>query len=319
MADQEITELTEDLVPSLTDLAVIEEDPTGTPTTKSVEAGRLLALQGVIPGGRLTLTSGSPVTNSDVVGATTVYYTSYLSNTIQLYDGNSWKTVSFTEKSIALGTVTSALPYDVFGYLSSGTLALEKLAWTSATARATALTRQDGRVVKSGNATRLYLGTFYTTSTTTTEDSEAKRFLWNMYNRIPRPLNKQETTSSWTTNTGTIRQANASSANKVEIIIGVAYDEIDINVLTSCTGSGYGVVGIGEDTTTAFTTSGYYQGGGGASGIEWFVFSANLRKIPAAGYHYYSWNELTNGVNVTLYGGTGANNFRAGIFGKVMA
>lgn len=270
---------------------------------------------------RLTLESGVPLSTSDQTAKTTMYCTPYKGNQIALYDGSStWTTYTSAQFSLALGTLTSGLPYDVFCYNNAGTPTLEFTAWTNGTTRATALTTQDGVLVKSGTTTRRYLGTFYTTSTTATEDSESKRFVYNYYNRLPRPLNKQETTSSWTTNTGTVRQANANTANKVEVIIGVAEDEIDLNVLSSCTGSGYGFVGVGEDTTSAFTTSGYYQGGGGASGSEWFVFSANLRKIPAVGYHYYSWNEVTNTVsNTTFYGGTGANLYRGGIFGKVLA
>ena len=44
---------------------------------------------------------------------------------------------------LALGTLTSGKPYDVFGYISGGALALELLAWTNDTTRATAVTLQD--------------------------------------------------------------------------------------------------------------------------------------------------------------------------------
>lgn len=267
---------------------------------------------------RLTLETGVPISTSDQTGKTTIYCTPYLGNQIALYDGSStWTTYSSAEFSLALGTLTSGLPYDVFCYNNSGTPTLEFTAWTNGTTRATALTRQNGILVKSGSTTRRYLGTFYTTATTTTEDSEAKRFLYNYYNRRPRTLNKQETTTSWTYNSSTIHQANASTANKVEVIMGVAEDVLSVSVLTSATGSGFGYVGIGEDSTSTFTTSGYYQGGGGASGSEWFVFSAYLRKIPAVGYHYYSWNERTTTAVVTFWGGTSTDNWRAGIFGEI--
>ena len=50
-----------------------------------------------------------------------------------------------TPHSLALGTLTSGKNYDVFGYVSGGALTLESLVWTSDTARATAVTLQDGR------------------------------------------------------------------------------------------------------------------------------------------------------------------------------
>lgn len=173
-----------------------------------------------VPGGRLTLTSGTPVTTADVTGATSVYYTPYVHNKIALWNGVYWQVVEFTETTLALGTITSGLPYDVFGYLSSGALALEKLAWTNTTTRATGISLQDGRYCKTGDKTRLYLGTFYTTSTTQTEDSAAKRDLFNMYNRVVKQLQKSSasghtyTTTSW-------RAWNNDTANKFEFIAGL--------------------------------------------------------------------------------------------------
>jgi hypothetical protein len=137
---------------------------------------------------RLTLTTAVPVTTSDVTGATTIYCTPFNGNSIALYDGTNWNLRQSAEFSIALGTLTSGKPYDVFCYDNSGTPTLELLAWTNDTTRATALTRQDGILCKSGALTRRYLGSFYTTSTTTTEDSFVKRYLFNYYNRVEKPL-----------------------------------------------------------------------------------------------------------------------------------
>lgn len=165
--------------------------------------GSDFAQHAIIPGGRLTLTSGTPVTTSDVTGATSIYYTPYVSNVISLWTGARWQPIEFSEYTLALGTLSSGKPYDVFAYLSSGALACEVLVWTNDTTRATAITLQDGRYCKSGAKDRLYLGTFYTTATTTTEDSLAKRFLWNMYNRTPKaclsPTGASHSGSGWNT------------------------------------------------------------------------------------------------------------------------
>ncbi|MFZ1043903.1 MAG: hypothetical protein WAN58_21585, partial [Anaerolineales bacterium] len=62
--------------------------------------------------GRLTLTSGTPVTTSDVIGATNIYYTPYKGTKIGLYDGSStWNIVTFAETSLPLGTLTNGLTY----------------------------------------------------------------------------------------------------------------------------------------------------------------------------------------------------------------
>ena len=178
--------------------------------------GSDFAQHAIIPGGRLTLTSGTPVTTSDVTGATSIYYTPYVSNVISLWTGARWQPVEFSEYTLALGTLSSGKPYDVFAYLSSGALACEVLVWTNDTTRATAITIQDGRYCKSGDKTRLYLGTFYTTATTTTEDSAAKRYLFNAYNRVQKNTFSAEGTShaiqsvgprQWNNGSGTLPQS----------------------------------------------------------------------------------------------------------------
>jgi hypothetical protein len=137
---------------------------------------------------RLTLTSGVPVTTSDVVSATTLYCTPYNGNAIGLYSGSVWNIRASSEFQIALAALTVGRPYDVFCYDNAGTPTLEVLAWTNTTTRATALTTQDGVLVKTGATTRRYLGTFYTTAANMTEDSAAKRYLENYYNTVDRVL-----------------------------------------------------------------------------------------------------------------------------------
>lgn len=104
--------------------------------------------------GRLTLTSGTPVTTSDVSNATAIYFTPFHGNKISLYNGSVWQLLSFSEISLALGTISSGTNYDVFAYNNSGTVALDSIvAWTNDTTRATALALQDGIYVKSGALT----------------------------------------------------------------------------------------------------------------------------------------------------------------------
>src|SRR5690349_4057044 len=139
---------------------------------------------------RLTLETGVPVSTTDQTGKTTVYLTPYTGNRLALFNGTSWGLYSLAaDKSLALGTLTNAKNYDIFGYDSSGTVTLElSAAWTNDTTRADALTTQDGILVKSGALTRRYLGTIRTTSTTTTEDSLTKRYVFNRSNQVLRAM-----------------------------------------------------------------------------------------------------------------------------------
>ncbi len=213
---------------------------------------RLVALQTVRPGGRLTLTSGTPVTLSDVTGATSLYYTPYEHDVIPLWDGTDWRFVKFTEKTLALGTLTRTVGYDVFGYLSGGDLALELLAWSSATARATGITLQDGMSCKAGDHSRLYLGSFMPRSAATTEDSAQYRMLWNMYNRTAKAFSLSLNTYH-TYTTATVRYFNNVTTYGM-CMVGLA-DAVTLTI--RCTGlrrsGGVGSVGIGLNTTIALT------------------------------------------------------------------
>jgi hypothetical protein len=282
---------------------------------------------GQICQGRLTLTSGTPVTTADVTGATSVYFTPYGGNRVGLYTSSQWKLYTFTEVTLALGTLTNDLPYDVFLYDSSGTLTLEAVAWTSKTARATALTTQDGVLVKTGSTNKRYLGTFHTTATTTTEDSFAKRLLWNYYNRVPRALRRLESTGSWNYTTLTWRQANSSTSNQVAVVIGVAESPVSLRLAVPCSnGTGgtaiYGFVAIGENSTSAPHASCSILPGtnSGAGAFASGGASSQLDVYPAIGYSFYAWLEqATAGTGTTTFYGTNANTGTSSFTGAVLA
>lgn len=328
-----LTGLTEQSAPTLDDLAYIVDDPAGTPLSNKLSLtrlGGLLARNAV--GGRLTLTSGTPVTTADVSAATSVFFTPYSASQwaglVSLYDGTRWRLYTFTERTLALGTLTANLPYDIFLYDNAGTLTLESLAWSSETARATALTTQDGIYVKTGATTRRYLGTFRTTSTTQTEDSGTKRFLWNYYNRRDRPLRRQETTATWTyTVANAWRQANAAAANQLDLVVGVLEDPIELEVLgghSAAAVASSAAAGIGEDSTTvlmAGVTLMRVTNGITADG-EVVSLRAAFRGFPASvGKHSYTWIERVNTTTTnTFYGdqtGTTATLNRTGMFGII--
>lgn len=146
--------------------------------------------------GRLTLESGVPISTTDQTAKMNVFFTPHNGNRLGLFDGTSWKQFTFSELTLALGTLTADKPYDVFVFDNSGTLTLEfSAAWTNDTTRADAITLQDGVWVKSGATTRLLLGSIYTTTTTQTEDSASKRYVGNVYNRTWRQLILSDATS----------------------------------------------------------------------------------------------------------------------------
>lgn len=169
------------------------------------------AMRAVIPGGRLSLEAGVPVSATDQSSVETIRYVSYVHNVVPLWDGVEWVPITFTETALALGTLISARPYDVFAFLSDGALALELLAWTNNTTRATAVTLQDGRYCKSGDKSRLLLGSFYSSSTTATMDTAQRRFVSNAYNQVPRRMFASVPGES--TSSGTIAEIDNTGAD----------------------------------------------------------------------------------------------------------
>ena len=114
---------------------------------------------------RLTTETGVSVSTSDRIAQSTLYFTPHAGNQIALYNGTSWSVYVSAEISLALTGLTSGKNYDVFAYWTGSAVALElSTAWTSDTARATALVRQDGIWAKSGTLTRRYVGTIRATA-----------------------------------------------------------------------------------------------------------------------------------------------------------
>lgn len=102
--------------------------------------------------------------------------------------GREWKTITFSEKSLAIAAAVGGLCYDVWGSIVNGTLSLSMDAWTSGTARVLAPSRVDGVWVHGRNYAKRYLGTFYCYSNGLTSDAQATRYLFNCDNRVSRRL-----------------------------------------------------------------------------------------------------------------------------------
>ena len=239
--------------------------------------------------GMLTLTSGLPITTADVTAATSVKFTPYGGNRVALYTGSVWVIRTFSELSLAVAA-TTATNYDDFIYDNAGTVAIESLAWTNDTTRATAITYQDGVWIKSGDATRRYVGSHRTTAVSgQTEDSFSNRLLFRMQ-QIPRPLRCRISTASWTYATNTLRPPNADSAvgsTRVTFLRGLNEKPVTMRATSACNvnsalGWGRAKTGIGLDSTT--TDSSYLIG----SQIMGIDGSFNTEARPVAVYEEYT-------------------------------
>ena len=275
--------------------------------TEAYDGATDFASRGVCDG-RLTTESGVAVSTTNRQAQSTLYLTPYNGNKLGLFNGSTWDEYKFSETSLALSGLTSGTVYDVFAYYDGGAPALSLTAWSSATARATALVLQDGVYVKSGATGYLYLGTICATSSTTTEDSfgvgnsyGGKRYVYNHFNRVPRRCFITYTTShTQTAGTGT-RQWNADPIAQIDMVLG--HDQFIQFNLQGIIGSSAGpsipvaLTGLGIDSTTATNLTTY------TPTLQEYSASASRCQPITAGKHFVSMNQRTTVANATYLAG----------------
>ena|SRR3990167_733402 len=255
--------------------------------------------------GRLTLASLGAMTLVDQLAKTTIYFTPYKGDRIAIYDGSLWNIMTFAEISVSVPATTNT-PFDIFAYNNGGTLALETTNWTNDTTRATALVLQDGVYVRSGGTTRRYIGTGRTTGVSgQCEDSLAKRFLWNYYNRVDRYMERNEATEH-TYTTASFRQWNNAALTKAEFIVGIVEDPIlafgSVRMFTLA-GSSVRWVNIGFNSQTVRMNA----ASNGQDDVALYVLNANPDyagmthgvEFPTIGYNYL--NIIEYGNSETTY------------------
>lgn len=249
-----------------------------------------------------TATPSSTNTSTDVVtfGSATGWGTGSIvraaataggltAGTDYFYNANSSTTGTFhtTLANALAGTPKVDLTANVTQALTAASM--ELLAWSSDSARATGIVEQNGVWVKSGDATRRLVATIRTTSTTTTEDSAAKRFVGGVDFPVPRRLftcpgyvddNANTTYSVTVTSFG---DANGGTGNKCEFVAALSGVYADI----LCQGqgsipSGSMQVGIGQDTSSTAKVYGVIAVSG--------TLNVTCRRGDhfAAGYHYFA-------------------------------
>lgn len=268
--------------------------------------------QPAINGGRLSLVSGSPL--ADASNAGTLYWVPYKSSYIALYNGVRWLAINAGEKSLAL-TLTSGKVYDVFGYLnSSGTLALETLVWSSTTARATNLTTQDGCYVKSGDATRRYLGTIYASGTNQCTHDSTIGGVWNADNQVSWTGRIRPTGSTHTYTTATVREWQGSTTNglsRVTYVCGLPSDVLATGAATA-TNSNVSAAfspGLGYDSSTTPSGTNGLVNQQTSNCYAMFAFSDSRDCAVGVHSHRLLQTSQATGTTTWLDGGSGAGYF----------
>ena len=184
--------------------------------------------------GRLTLSTGVPVTMADVASSATVYFTPHIGNRIALYVENyGWRNYQFAELSIDISGVAAKR---IWIFLSMIMRARSPWTWKNGAMTLCGLLLWSARTEFWSRTVRLLiaiLGTCRTFNTGVCRDIEANRYLWNYYNRVEKHLLVKDATDSWTyTTADTWRAMNTSNNNRVSVVIG--WDEVLVKFSASC-------------------------------------------------------------------------------------
>ena len=259
---------------------------------------------------RITLTAGTPITASDVTAATTVYVSPLVGNRCALFDGvGTWNLRNSSEMNLSLGSDAANTNYDLFAYDASGTITLQRLAWSTNGARATDLTTQDGVLVRIGATTARYLGTYRTTGVAgQTEDSMRQRFVYNWVQPATRQVRREETVASWTGANTTFRQANSNTLNAIGVVAGQVGGALSLALLAHVEATTTGTqaaLSIGEDSTlTSVSGCGIGSRKAQVAGAEFQVMTTCAIFV-SVGYHTYQWLERVSAQTATWSGTLG--------------
>lgn len=202
--------------------------------------------------------------------------------------------------------VPASTVLDIFTYWTGTAVKLEMVKWTNATTRAIALAKENGIDVKTGDATRRYIGTIATSSAAgQTEDSCLNRLVWNAYNRIPRVFKITESTVSWSYASAVWRPWNNNTANRVNFVNGLIETFLEAKMHGQIWNTA-GYVGLGLDKTNGNDAPVYTY----ASNVA----VAQYNGYPGLGLHYLQVVEYASG-SCTFYGNGIANG--VGVSGAV--
>jgi hypothetical protein len=254
---------------------------------------------GLLAGGRLTLTSGTAVTTTDVTSATAaLYYAPYKHDRIALWNGSRWTTWQFSNMSTTmLSGGTTGQIFDIFLDWNSGSpgFTFGGYAWSSGTSRPDSnLVRQNGIWCHSGTLTSRYLGTVRLSANGTLTDTATQRFVWNYYNRVPRALYRTNSTSH-TYSSATYREWDGLTTEILEFVVGFNEDAVDIDLnadqqfpATSSIFTAYAGIGLDSTSTPQFNVGRSMVASN--IGTNRFALGGQMTlptsTISTSGYHY---------------------------------
>lgn len=238
---------------------------TGTAATAVWTAVNASTAASVVPApqGYLTPSSGVPIIPSDVVSATSIFYTPYVGNLVPIYNGSSFNPTVFSELQLTLVAAHAASNiYDVFVFNNSGVpTVVTGPSWSAGTggsitpgssvrgtgAGGTSLSRINGLNTnavqitgRNGSTTftinanlATYVGTIFMDTTNgqvtchRSVGQSRKWGIWNAFNRATITLSVTDPTANWNNVSASIRQSNGGATNTLTVLQGLTEEIMD--------------------------------------------------------------------------------------------
>ena len=289
----------------------------------------------ITPGGRMTLTSGSPTLGSTgVIAATSVYYDPYLSGMVPVWTGGYWTPYQFNELTMLLSDATQSPTaavanacYDAFVWSNgAGSLVFSRgPTWVTQTSRGYTLNRVQGMLTNPTNIPNgplagygLYVGTLCTDSTGGTvtynplpaptsggPTGGAWIGFWNYYNRIYQIGQIQDSKTSWTYAGVPWRASDNSNNNRITVVAGFQDDGVVVEFNDQMVvSSNEGNLSIGLNSTTTASVyannSGFYL----ASVVGGANVTSGYENVNQLGLNYYQALESASGGSSVTFAGS---------------
>lgn len=297
-----------------------------------------LSVLGIVPSQlRLTLVTATPVMTTTQTAKTSIFLTPYLGTYLPSYNGTNTLMVSTGgEVSLALdsnaghtGYQQSGKNFDLF-WDDAGSRLVSGPAWSSDTARATALEYKNGFLCNAASMTAkfdasastatisqdrgLYLGTMRASADGQTQfvfgalaagGTAGSFLLWNMYNRVIVGSMSRDSTDSWTYGTATYRASNNSTGMRTSYVCGTLEDSItaryNVDVQPPAGSNAY--VSIGVDAVNAIGGTASFANSNPLSNVIY----ADYVGYPGLGFHFVSAIEAADAANATFFGDNGGS------------
>lgn len=308
-------------------------------------------------GGRLSLTSLSPNSESDVSGGVNIYYVPLIGAYVPIYNGivvamvaiGAQLTLALDSASAHAGYHQSGKNFDLFAINDAETIRLGTgPSWIAGAvagsdvargtgAGSTEIESFNGLLVNkndiairfgasSGNTVAVparqatYLGSFRATADGQASDSKTQRLVFNAYNLMFRNFRVGGVANNYSYSTDAW-QSLAGTGLKAEFILGLRGTVVRAQaialVLNSTDTSRVVRSGIGLDSTSAPYDGGLTASIGVTTKLGQLV--SFYEDYPGIGYHYLAPLERGAGTDTQTWFAYTAGNFRAGMVGSLLA